>query len=193
VVLGIGEFTSQYWWLIVTLLASGLLATRTYAMSEAGRQRIDRWLLQSRLTFGLPAAIDTARMLRTLSTLLQNGVPLPAALRVSQGTLGNAYLRSALERVTKSVNAGEDFATSLASVKAFPSEAVQLARVGEEAGRLHELLSEAASILESGGARTLERLLALIVPAVTVFMGLIVAGLIGSVLIGLLSINDLAS
>lgn len=192
VVLGMGALASHYGWLLLGLSATGLVAARMYAVTELGRRQIDGWLLQSRLTFGLPAAIETARMLRTLSTLLQNGVPLSAALRVSQGTLSNSCLRSSLERVTHSVNAGEDFATSLASVRVFPSEAVQLARVGEEAGRLHDLLAEAASILEAGAARTLERLLALLVPAVTVLMGLIVAGLIGSVLIGLLSINDLA-
>jgi general secretion pathway protein F len=192
VVLGLGEFTSHYWTLLICLLTTGLVAARMYGVSAVGRRHIDRWLLQSRFTFGLPASIETARMLRTLSTLLQNGVSLSAALRVSQGTMSNACLRSALERVTKSVNAGEGFATSMASVRVFPGEAVQLAHVGEETGRLHELLTEAASILETGAARTLERLLALMVPAVTVFMGLIVAGLIGSVLIGLLSINDLA-
>jgi general secretion pathway protein F len=192
VVLAIGELSSQYGWLLATVFACGLLAARRYSASAAGRRRIDQWLLQSRFTFGLPAAIDTARMLRTLSTLLSNGVPLPAALRVSQGTLGNTFLRSALAQVTKSVSAGQEFSSSLAAVRAFPSEAIQLARVGEETGRLHELLSEAAVILETNAERILERLLTLLVPAVTIFMGLMVASLIGSVLIGLLSINDLA-
>jgi len=192
VVLGIGELSSQYGWLLACVFACGLLVAQRYSASATGRQRIDQWLLHSRLTFGLPAAIDTARMLRTLSTLLLNGVSLPAALRVSQGTLANTCLRSALARVTTRVSAGEEFSTSLASVRAFPREAVQLARVGEETGRLHELLSEAAGILEMDSERTLERLLALMVPAVTIVMGLVVAGLIGSVLIGLLSINDLA-
>jgi len=192
-VLGLGELIARYWWVIVSLLAGGLIAARQFATSNAGKLRIDRWLLQSRWTLSLPAAIDTARMLRTLSTLLQNGVPLSAALRVSQGTLSNASLRAALESVTRRVNAGEDFAISMASARVFPREAVQLARVGEESGRLHELLAEAASILEANAARTLERLFALMVPAVTLFMGFIVAALIGSVLVGLLSINELAS
>jgi len=191
-VLGVGEFASQYGWLLAGLAACGLVIVQRFMASAAGRQRIDQWLLKSRLTFGLPAAIDTARMLRTLSTLLLNGVPLPAALRVSQGTLTNSCLRAALVRVTTSVSAGEEFSASLATARVFPSEAVQLARVGEETGRLHELLADAAAILENGAERILERLLALMVPALTIVMGLVVAGLIGSVLIGLLSLNDLA-
>lgn len=191
-VLGIGEFSSEYGWLLAGLAACGLMIAQRYATSADGRQRIDQWLLKSRFTFGLPAAIDTARMLRTLSTLLLNGVPLPVALRASQGTLVNSSLRAALVRVTTSVSAGEEFSASLATARAFPSEAIQLARVGEETGRLHELLFEAATILETSAERVLERLLALMVPMLTIFMGLVVAGLIGSVLVGLLSINDLA-
>jgi general secretion pathway protein F len=191
-VLNLGEWFSHYWIGVAGLVAAALVAARAYARTPGGRRRIDGWLLKSRWTFGLPAAMETARMLRTLSTLLQNGIPLSSALRVSQGTLSNAWLRSALEQVTQRINAGEDFTTALAATRVFPSEAVQLARVGEETGRLHELLSEAASILEANGTRTLERLLAMMVPAVTVLMGLMIAGLISSVLVGLLSINDLA-
>jgi general secretion pathway protein F len=69
---------------------------------------------------------------------------------------------------------------------------VQLARVGEETGHLEEMLNNAATILDDDSQRMLERLLALLVPLLTVAMGLLVAGLIGSVLIGLLSINELA-
>jgi len=191
-VLGIGEFASQYGWLLAGMAACALMVAQRCVASTDGRQRIDQWLLKSRFTFGLPAAIDTARMLRTLSTLLLNGVPLPAALRVSQGTLVNSCLRAALLRVTTNVSAGEEFSTSLATARVFPSEAVQLARVGEETGRLHELLSEAATILETSAERVLERLLAVMVPMLTIVMGLVVAGLIGSVLVGLLSINDIA-
>ena len=71
-------------------------------------------------------------------------------------------------------------------------DAIQLARVGEETGRLEELLLEAATILEGESSTALERLLTLLVPALTIGMGLVIAGLIGSVLVGLLSVNDLA-
>jgi len=106
-----------------------------------------------------------------------------AALRVSRARSAMPVCAPRWSESHRVSNAGEDFASSLASVRVFPTQAVQLARVGEESGRLHELLLEAAIILEGDGERTLERLLALLVPAITIFMGLMVAGLIGSVLI----------
>ena len=90
------------------------------------------------------------------------------------------------------VKAGEPLHVALAGEKLFPPVAAQLARVGEETGKLDELLLSAAEYLEDHSNTMLDRLLTLLVPALTVGMGLIVAGLIGSVLVGLLSINDLA-
>jgi general secretion pathway protein F len=69
---------------------------------------------------------------------------------------------------------------------------VQLARVGEETGRLDELLIEAADALDRESQGTIDRLLSVMVPCITIVMGAIVAGLIASVLVGILSLNDLA-
>jgi general secretion pathway protein F len=192
VVLAVGHFVAEYWWLLLSVCSCALLAVAGWLRTVAGRLRFDRWLLKSRVTLGLPAAIDTARLLRTLSTLCRNGLPLPAALRVARGTLTNVCLLESLAVVTRDVQAGESFSLALARTAVFPTTAVQLSRVGEETGRLDELLLSAAGVLEEESQLKLERLLNLAVPLLTVAMGLIVAGLIGSVLIGLLSINDLA-
>jgi general secretion pathway protein F len=127
-----------------------------------------------------------------LSTLIGNGLTLPAALKVARGTLSNVALRVALDAVVRRVNAGEPLHVALATDAAFPPVAAQLTRVGEETGKLDEMLLAAAEYLEEHSTTTLDRLLTLLVPALTVGMGLVVAGLIGSVLVGLLSINDLA-
>jgi general secretion pathway protein F len=192
VVLAVGGFVSSYWWLLALIgigLAAGIIMS---VRSPRGRERIDGWLLRSRWTLGLPAAIDTARLLRTLSTLLTNGVPLAMAMRIGRSTLSNTRLRSALDEAAKQIKAGESTSNALAAVGVFPAHAVQLARVGEETGRLEELLLEAATILEDESQTSLERLLTLLVPMLTISMGLLIAALIGSVLVGLLSINDLA-
>lgn len=191
-VLAVGHFVSGYWWLHLAIGTAASMAVIMFIRSPDGRERIDAWLLRSRWTFGIPVAIDTARLLRTLSTLLSNGVPLAMAMRISRATLSNSRLRKGLDEAAKRIKAGESTSAALAAVQVFPAHAVQLARVGEETGRLEELLLEAATILEDESHTSLERLLTLLVPMLTIVMGLLVAGLIGSVLIGLLSINDLA-
>jgi general secretion pathway protein F len=191
-VLGLGRFVADYGLYIAIAGAVAFLWTVRWVRSESGRLALHRWMLRSRLLLGLPVSIDTARLLRTLATLLQNGLPLPAALKVARGTLSNLALRTALDSVAQRVKAGEPLHAALATESQFPPVAAQLARVGEETGKLDELLLSAAEYLEDHSGTTLDRLLTLLVPALTIGMGLIVAGLIGSVLVGLLSINDLA-
>jgi general secretion pathway protein F len=128
----------------------------------------------------------------TLSTLFRNGTPLAVALRIARGTVQNIAFTDVLGRVALAVQGGEPLSTALARTAIFPAVAVQLARVGEETGELEQMLASAATFLEEEAHRRLEGLLVLIVPALTIVMGLVVAVLIGSVLIGLLSINDLA-
>jgi general secretion pathway protein F len=192
VVLGLGRMTADYWWLMLLGVATTASAFVTWLKSARGRFKYDRWLLRTRLTLGLPAALDTARLLRTVGSLCRNGTPLSLALKISSGTVANRYLLEVLHGVTREVQAGDSFSAAFARAGCFPAVAVQLARVGEETGRLDELLQSAAAALEEEAHRTLERLLSLLVPLLTIGMGLVVAGLIGSVLIGLLSINDLA-
>ncbi len=191
-VLAIGHFTSDFWWLLLIgaiAVAGGFVV---YVRSPAGRRRLDRWLLTSRWTLGFPAAINSARMLQTLSTMIANGVPLANGLRIARDTLSNTILREAIDEVAQRVKAGESMSAALAAVAVFPQHAVQLARVGEETGRLETMLQEAASILDEDSRRSLERWLTLMAPVITIVMGALIAGLIGSVLIGLLSINELA-
>jgi general secretion pathway protein F len=192
VVLAIGRFVADYGLYLAIVASLGLLALARWLRTEVGRLALHRWMLKSRLLLGLPASIDTARLLRTLATLVGNGLTLPAALKVARGTLSNFALRKGLDDIARRVKAGEPLHIALAADKQFPPVAAQLARVGEETGKLDELLLSAAEYLEEHSNTTLERLLTLLVPALTVLMGLIVAGLIGSVLVGLLSINDLA-
>jgi general secretion pathway protein F len=191
-VLASGRFLSDYWWAITGAALALVSGLTLWLRTLAGRAAFDAWTIRSRLTLGLPAATSAARLLRTLSTLCANGTPLPAALRVARGTVGNLALLAAIGRVANAVQAGESFSSSLAHAKLFPPVAAQLARVGEETGTLDEMLLSAATVLEEESQLRIERLLSLFVPLITVAMGVVVAGLIGSVLIGLLSINDLA-
>jgi general secretion pathway protein F len=192
VVLTLGRFVADYGLYLGLALTVAVVGTVRWLKGEGGRLALHRWMLRTRLLLGLPAMIDTARLLRTLSTLLGNGLPLPSALRVARGTLSNLALRSALDEAATRVKAGEHLHLALAAQKQFPPVAAQLARVGEETGKLDELLLSAAEYLEDSSSTMLDRLLTLLVPALTIGMGLMVAGLIGSVLVGLLSINDLA-
>jgi general secretion pathway protein F len=191
-VLLIGRLVADFWWVGLGALVAAAIGARIWIRRPEGRARLHRWLIRSRLTLGLPLTLNAARFFRTISTLLRNGATLPVALRVARGSLSNEALNTGAEQATQAVQAGQPLSEALAAIGLFPPVAVQLARVGEETGHLDDLLLSAATLLEEESYLKIERLITLLVPLLTIGMGLIVAGLIGSVLIGLLSINDLA-
>jgi general secretion pathway protein F len=191
-VLGLGGFLAAYWWPLLGIGAAATAAIIFYVGTPRGRTRLHTWLIRSRLLLGIPRAIECARFLRTLSTLMSSGVHIADAFRIAQATLSNVRLREAAEVARVRIKAGEGPSAALTSVGVFPPELLQFARVGEETGKLEEFLDHAATLLEAEAAALLERLLSLLVPLLTIGMGLIIAVLIGSVLVGLLSVNDLA-
>lgn len=191
-VIALGDFVSSYG-LFVLIAAFITLVVFHRAWRDPVRgERIDGRLLKSRWSFGLVAKIQTSRFLRTVGTLAQSGVPLPQAAGVAVGMLQNRALASAGRDVCQRLKQGESLSVLLGNSAVFPKPAAQLARVGEESGRLHEMLLEAADTLDREAQGTLERLLSILVPAITIAMGAIVAALIASVLVGILSLNDLA-
>jgi general secretion pathway protein F len=190
--LTVGDVLTAYGWLIALFIAAAVLGVRQLLRQSERRLRWDTWLLRVPLIGDLIAKYETAIFCRTLSALVSNGMALPNALAVAKETVANSAMNAAIAAVGQSLKEGGGFAGPLAQSKVFPALAVELAHVGEETGRLDDMLSKAADIYDGEVRRALERLLAMLVPALTIFLGLIVAGVIGSVLSALLSINDLA-
>jgi general secretion pathway protein F len=191
VVITAGDGAQRYWWLLLLgLLACIWLVRRQFRQSES-RARIDRWLLRVPLLGSLLIKIDTARLARTLGTLLANGVPLLNALAIVRGTLANAVLREALSETTTAVKEGRGLAEPLAQSAPFPQLAIHLLAVGEKSGHLEAMLLRIAEIFDREVRSTLERLMTLLVPILTIGLGLIIASIIGAVLAAILSAYQL--
>jgi general secretion pathway protein F len=191
-VLALGDFVAAYGWLCAILIVFGMFAFyRAWQDPKRGPQLSLR-ILKARWTFGLIAKTQTSRFVRTIGTLSRSGVPLPQATSVALGMLQNRALLAAAQSLHTSLKEGTDLSALLERAQIFPKATVQLARVGEETGRLHDLLIEAADTLDRESQDTIDRLLSVLVPSVTILMGAIVAALIASVLVGILSLNDLA-
>ncbi len=191
-VLALGDFVGAYGWLCAGLMATGgVLLYRAWHHPVRG-PRLALRLLKARWTFGLIAKTETSRFLRTIGTLSRSGVPLPQATSVALGMLQNRALLAAARDVHTRLKEGLNLSLLLDRGDVFPKAAVQLARVGEETGRLDDLLIEAADTLDRESQGTIDRLLSVLVPSITIVMGAIVAAIIASVLVGILSLNDLA-
>jgi general secretion pathway protein F len=191
-VLALSDAFQNYWWIFVAAIALAIFLWRQQMRRPEVRRWWDARLLRTPLVGDLVTKIEISRFSRTLGTLLRNGVTPLTALAITQETITNSALRQGLSSVVDSVKEGKGFADPLARTELVPALAVHLTRVGEETARLDEMLLKVGEIYEQETKRSVERLLALLVPAVTVGLGVVVALVIGSILTAVLSVYDMA-
>jgi general secretion pathway protein F len=124
---------------------------------------------------------------------LGNGVSILNSLTVVRETVGNTALAELLDDVETRLKQGKTLADSLAQHQLFPKLAVQMIKMGEETGRLEEMLMRIAQIYDKQLKTTIQRMLALLEPALIISLGLMIGGIIVSILLAILSVNDLAA
>jgi general secretion pathway protein F len=189
IVLAIGQFVAGWWLALVVIPAALVLWAERKRRDTAFRDRFDAWILQRRLIGPLLARLETARLARTLGTLLRNGVPLLGALGIAGKVLGNRALAADVQGAADAVKNGRALSASLGAGKRFPRLALQMIQVGEESGALDTMLLKTADTFEAQTAQALDRMLAALVPAVT----LVLAAVVGAVIIAVLvPLYDLA-
>jgi general secretion pathway protein F len=189
-VLAVSLFLRDWWWLVLggALAAAGWLATRL-SVPET-RRALDQRLLATRFPGDLLAKLDTARLARTLGTLLRNGVPLLAALNLSRPVLSNRVLAEAVEAAAEEVKTGSGLGYALGRQKRFPRLAVHMVQVGEESGELDAMLLKVADTFDRESADALERLLAFLVPTIIVLLTCLVGAIILSVLLPIYDLTN---
>jgi general secretion pathway protein F len=178
-------------YLLLLLLAAGIIGRRALA-SPALRLEADRLLLRLPVIGKLMRETLAARLTRTLGTLLQNGMPLIAALGIAKEALGNLAAAEAVDAAAAQAKSGRGLAAPLGGAGVFPARTIHLLQLGEEAAQLAAMALKAAEIHEEQARLMVQRMVALAVPIITIGMGLAVAGIIGALLSAMLSLNDLA-
>ena len=189
--LGLGEAVRNHGFLALAGLAAGLLILRWVLRQPAPREAADRWLLRLPVVGTMVRQAQAALLTRTLGSLLANGVGLLPALAIAREVLGNRAAARAVEQAATSAKEGAGLSAPLARTGVFPARAIHLLRVGEETSRLAEMALRAADIHEEQFRQAVQRLVSLMVPAITIALGLVIAGIIGSLLVAMLSLNEL--
>ena len=189
-VLVVGNTLQAWWWLILLLLGGGVFGWRAHLREPAARLAWHTRLLQLRLVGPLLLKVETARIARTLGTLLKNGVPLLSALTIARQVTSNLALDTALSAAHEQVKGGAGLSLALGQSKLFPRLAMQMVQVGEEAGQLDTMLLKVADTFELESKRAIDRLLAALVPALTIVMTVMVAIIMAAILLPLLSLTS---
>lgn len=188
VVLAVGTVLQKYWWLLIAIVVIGVGWTRQQLADQVKRVRIDQRMLGMRLVGELVRKIETARLARTLGTLLHNGVPLLGALSIAQRVMNNTVLSAAVGEAAEQVKTGGALGLALSESKQFPKLALQMISVGEESGELDAMLMKVADTFDVEVKNTLDRLLSALVPATTIIMTVIVAMIMMAIVLPIMEI-----
>ena len=191
VVLLAGDALRNWWWAMLVALAAALYMVQRWLRDPEARYRFDRWLVTGRVVGPLFARIEMARFARTLGTLLSNGVTLVAALNIVRETMSNAYLAEAIGGVGRELKEGRGLGRPMMETGRFPMLAVHMILVGEETGRLDDMLMQVAETYDQEVEVAIRKALALLQPVVIVGMALIIGFIIIAILSAMLSVYDL--
>jgi general secretion pathway protein F len=191
ILLAISAFTTDYWWIVLAVIVVAWIALRAYLQAEQGKVRWDEFKLQLPLLGSLVREIEVSRFARTFGTLLQSGVPVLAAVAIVKETVTNRVIAGAMVRLQEGVKRGEGISGPLRATGAFPSFSIHMAKVGEETGKLEEMLIRVADTYDERVRRTVKRLTSLLEPVLILSLGAIVGFIVLSMLLAIFSINEL--
>ena len=191
VLLAVSEWLRRFWWLLGLGGLGAALGARLTLSSPAGRLRVDRFALRLPLLRDVLLEYEVARLSRTLGTLLHSGVPLVSALVLVKETIGNQHLAGAVGGLGEGVKRGAGLARPMAAAGIFPALAIHMVRVGEETGRMEEMLLKVGATFEADTRSRLKRLIAMAEPAIILVMGLVVGFIVVAMLLAIFSISEI--
>ena len=177
-VINLSNFTIGHVWYLMAVPVIAAVAIRYAYGTEEGHFWIDRFLLRVPVFGGLIRKSSVARFSRTLGTLVSSGVPILDALVITARTAGNKVVERAIMMARTSISSGRTIAEPLIESKVFPPMVCQMISVGETTGALDTMLQKIADFYEDEVDNTVANLMSLLEPAVILFLGVVIGGLV---------------
>ncbi len=192
IVVALAEWLQSYWWLLIGSFI-GLSSYMKFQLADPVKKKVwDGRFLKMPLFGTILLNKEMANISRTLGTLLGNGVSIIAALVIVRETVDNLVVAAAIADTEEQLKQGRHMSDALLEKGIFPKMAMQMIKMGEETGRLEEMLLRVATIYDKQLRVAIQRMLAFLEPALIITLGLMIAGIIVSILLAILSVNDLA-
>lgn len=191
ILIGTADFVREKWWLVLGLLAVSLFFFSRWKKTEKGRAKWDAFLLKVPVLGPLIRMLAIARFSRTLSTLLQSGVPLLTSMNIVKALVTNSVLADVIEKARDSIREGESIAGPLRRSGEFPPLVYHMIAIGERSGQLEEMLANVANAYDSQVDTRISALTSLLEPIMIVMMGAVIAFMVFSVLMPILQMNTM--
>ncbi|BBO87472.1 type II secretion system inner membrane protein GspF [Desulfosarcina ovata] len=189
--LAASDLFKSYWWLLLIVMAAGLVAMRMFRKTEHGLVVTDRFLLRLPVAGSLLRRIAVARFARTLASLLENGVTMLPALEIVRNITGNVIISDLIENASAEVERGQGLGVSLATDTVFPDLAVQMIQVGEQSGELEPMLYKIADVYENEVQASIMSMMAMLEPVIILVMAVVVLFIVLSICLPIFEMNQL--
>jgi len=190
--LGLSAYIKGYWWLIAGVIGGICFGIKKYLSTEMGRLMWDELKLKLFVIKSLVQKIEVARFARTLGTLIKSGVPILQSLNIVKETIGNLIIARSLVGIHEGIKEGEGISKPLKSANTFPSLAIHMITVGEETGRLDEMLIKVADTYDKDVRNAVKRFISILEPLLILFMAFIVGSIVVTMLLAIISVNDIS-
>ncbi|MCB0338986.1 MAG: type II secretion system inner membrane protein GspF [Bdellovibrionales bacterium] len=191
ITLALSNFLTSYWFLLIALMVLLVFTAKLYYNDPNGRKKIDGIVLKLPIAGQLLLKINTARVSRTLGTLLLNGVGLLEALEIVKNIVANVHLAQAIDDARDGVREGRGLAKELGRSKLYPPMVIRMIAVGETSGRLEPMLNKAGQAYESEVNATLAGLTSLISPILLIVIGGVVFFIVISILLPMVDLINI--
>ena len=187
-VIGASNAVVSFGWIVILAFGSAIFGLRRYYQTPRGRFQIDNVMLHLPLLGVLLRKIAVARFTRTLGTLITSGVPIIEALSITARTSGNAVIEAAIMKVRAAIEQGRTIVDPLRETGVFPNMVAQMIGVGEQTGALDAMLQKIADFYEEEVDASVGDLMTAMEPAIILFLGVAVGGIVISLYLPLFSL-----
>ncbi|OCC16309.1 Type IV fimbrial assembly protein PilC [Dissulfuribacter thermophilus] len=183
-------FLKNWWWIIAGIIFAIGVFLKWKLKTPEGRRIFDTYILKAPIAGSIVQFVEFGRMARTLGTLIESGIPILKGISLSKEVISNSRLKDSLDELYKGVRQGKSMSLLMRRDPVFPSLLVHLVAVGEETGDLGTMLLKVADDFDEKIQSRTKMLLSLIEPVTIVVMGLIIGGIILSMLMAIFGINE---
>jgi general secretion pathway protein F len=191
--IGISDFFVDFWWLMILAFIGGSYSFKRWKKTPAGKTKWDGIMLKIWVFGPLIRMLSIARFTRTLSTLLESGVPILTSMTIVKSVVTNDVLAKVIEEAREAVKEGHPIADPLKASGEFPSMVTHMIAVGERSGELEAMLANVAESYEIQVESKISQLASTLEPVMILFMGAAVAFLVFAILMPMMQMNEMFS
>lgn len=183
IMVGASAFLQKFWWFVLVIMGLGIYGLLQYVRTEAGIRTMDILKLNTPLIKGMFRRLYMARFARTGQTLMVTGVPMLDMLRISSEAVNNSQISKSIDNAAEKVKGGKALSASLQPEEYIPELLPQMIKIGEQSGRLDDMLGKTAKIYEDELDEEIRSISTAIEPVLMVVLAVVAGGMVIAILL----------